>query len=85
MIIGVICASGVGASYPVFAYLWGNLIDSFASIDVTQINLGQNSSLVDPEIVQQVAYLGVSTFIAGWGMYTSWRIAGERQAAVCRK
>jgi hypothetical protein len=39
MIVGIFCATGVGASYPVFAYLWGNLIDSFINVDITSFDL----------------------------------------------
>jgi ATP-binding cassette subfamily B (MDR/TAP) protein 1 len=78
MVLGIICASALGASYPLFSFLWGDMIDSLALVDADII--GESRKLLIRFI-----YLGVGACIVGWGMFTSWRIAGSRQASECKK
>jgi len=46
MIFGTICASALGASYPMFSFLWGNMIDSLVIIDNNPSNLSVTPSTV---------------------------------------
>lgn len=75
MILGTICASLMGAALPGFTVIWGGMIDSFGE-------LGTDTAKT---MMLNFIYLGLGSFITGWGMYACWMIAGERQGITCRK
>lgn len=93
MIFGAVCASALGASYPMFSFLWGNMIDSFVIVQNNPSNQSLTpSTIVNPNIVDgtrtiliEFIYLGIGACLAGWAMFTTWMIAGSRQATQCRK
>ena len=75
MIVGTICAAAMGASLPVFAIIWGGMIDSF----------GGSGLDAAKGMMLNFIYVGLGAFGAGWGMFACWMIAGERQGITCRK
>lgn len=57
-----------GASMPLFALLWGDMLDSFKS----QADMvGQTLSMLLLFI-----YIGIAVFISGWIMIGAWLITG---------
>ena len=77
MIIGTICAMAMGVALPSFSILWGNMTDKFNS--PTEIESAAKGAMLN------FIYIGLGAFAAGWGMFTCWMIAGERQGIACRK
>jgi ATP-binding cassette, subfamily B (MDR/TAP), member 1 len=69
MIVGTIGAAAIGTAMPSFAFLWGNMTNTFGNSD---------SSLVEEskKIMIQFILIGVGAFVAGWLMYACWMIAG---------
>lgn len=57
-----------GASIPLFALLWGNMIDSFSSIDDMV-----HQTL---DMLKIFVYISIGIFISGWIMIASWLITG---------
>ena len=37
------------------------------------------------QVTFKFIYIGIGVFVAGWLMFASWMIAGERQSIACRK
>lgn len=62
---------------PLFALLWGNMIDSFKS-KAEMVDQTKNMLLL-------FIYIGLAVFATGWIMIASWLITGERQSIECRK
>ena len=77
MIIGTICACGMGTALPAFALLAGNMTDAFSDTN-TMVGAARNT-------MYQFIGIGAGTFAAGWGMFACWMITGERQGIACRK
>jgi ATP-binding cassette subfamily B (MDR/TAP) protein 1 len=77
MVLGTICACAMGTALPSFALLWGNMTNSFSD----------SNKMVDSsrEVMYQFIYIGLGALVAGWGMFASWMITGERQGIACRK
>lgn len=62
---------------PLFALLWGDMLDSFKSKqDMTSQTLNMLLLFI---------YIGIAVFISGWIMIAAWMITGERQSIQCRK
>jgi hypothetical protein len=67
----------MGAIIPVYSFIAGNMIDSFA-----------NSSTASAAALTNLYYfivLGVIAMIIGATMFAGWMITGERQAFRCRQ
>lgn len=77
MVFGSISSAAMGAAIPIFAYLTGNMIDSFSTSSDIYAEAKQN--------LLYYIYLGVGALMVGTAMFSSWMIAGERQAARCRR
>ena len=77
MVIGSIGAVAIGAAMPAFAYIWGEMTDSFQDED--------EMVPAAKETMFLFIYIGIGAFAAGWIMFACWMIAGERQAITCRK
>lgn len=77
MIAGTIGASAMGASMPSFAYIWGNMTNSFSDAN-SMVDRSRETMLI-------FIYVGVASFFAAWIMFACWMITGERQAIACRK
>ena len=77
MVVGTIAAICNGGSIPLFALLFGDMLDSFKTLtDLTSTTL---------YLLLVFIYLGVAVFVTGWIMIGSWAITGERQSIECRK
>ena len=72
MSVGALAAVCNGAALPLFALLWGNMIDTFKS----------KAEMVDQarEMLLIFVYIGLGAFITGWIMIGCWLITGERQS-----
>lgn len=77
MIVGSIAAAAMGTAMPAFAYIWGNMTDSFSD-DQSMVEASRSTMLT-------FIYVGIGAFAAGWLMFACWMITGERQAISCRK
>ena len=77
IVIGSICAAAMGVALPSFAILWGNMTNNFNNSTEME-NAGKTTML-------NFIYIGLGAFLAGWGMFASWMISGERQGIACRK
>jgi ATP-binding cassette subfamily B (MDR/TAP) protein 1 len=72
MAVGIIAAICNGGSMPLFALLFGNMLDSFKTLtDLTSITL---------YLLLVFIYLGVAVFVTGWIMIGCWSLTGERQS-----
>ena len=63
---------------PIFAILWGAITDKFTD----------SAAVIEEESKKLMfifIYIGLGAFAAGWGMFATWMIAGERQSIACRK
>ena len=69
IVIGSICAAASGVALPAFAILWGDMTDSFGKGSDELENAGKG-------IMLNFIYIGLGTFVAGWGMFACWMIAG---------
>ena len=78
MIVGIIAALAVGAALPSFAFLWGMITDDIVGGGDKMVEAARDSMLI-------FIYVGIGIFFAGALMYSTWMIAGERQAIKCRK
>ena len=76
MLIGIITSICMGAFFPIFAFISGNLIDSFGSDEIAS----ESAQAFFKGLV-----LGGIALVTGFAMFTSWTILGERQAVRCRK
>jgi ATP-binding cassette subfamily B (MDR/TAP) protein 1 len=72
MALGTFMAICNGASMPLFALLWGNMLDSFAGYD-DMVNQTFHMLLL-------FIYVGLGVFASGWVMVAAWLITGERQS-----
>lgn len=72
MVVGTIAAICNGAAMPLFALLWGDMIDSFKS----------QTDMVDQTLKMLLLfiYIGIAVFVTGWLMIACWLITGERQS-----
>lgn len=68
MVIGSIAAMAMGAAFPAFAYIWGQMTDSFGTADSM---VAQSRSTMFTFI-----YVGIGAFFAGWLMFACWMITG---------
>ena len=70
--VGSIFALINGATMPIFALLWGNMIDRFQGTD----------NLVDQtfDLLKTFIYISLGVFASGWIMIATWLISGERQS-----
>lgn len=68
MTVGTIASVCNGASMPLFALLWGNMIDSFKS-KTEMVNETKNMLLL-------FVYIGLAVFFTGWVMIACWLITG---------
>ena len=61
-----------GATMPLFALLWGGMLQSFSDAD----------SMVEQTktLMLTFIYIGLGVFASGWIMIACWLITGERQA-----
>lgn len=77
MIVGSIFSLANGATMPLFALLWGGMLNSFSDSD----------SMVDQtlNLMLTFIYIGLGVLVSGWIMIACWLITGERQAIECRK
>lgn len=75
--IGLFASMCNGAALPLFALLWGNMVDSFKT----------KEEMVDQarEMLLLFIYIGLGAATTGWIMITCWLTAGERQSIECRK
>lgn len=67
----------MGALFPAFAFLTGNMIDSFDN----------NQDILNESRRNLYLYIGLGgvALVLGLVMYYSWTIVGEKQAIKCRK
>lgn len=57
---------------PLFALLWGNMLDSFKNVsDMSNQTLSMLLLFI---------YIGLAVFVSGWIMIACWTITGERQS-----
>lgn len=77
MILGSICAIGLGITIPIFPLLWGNMFNSYNDINA-MVDESKN-------LLFNFLYIGAAAIIAGWGMFACWIITGERQGIASRK
>ena len=66
----------MGACFPIFAFLTGDIIDSFGE---QEIMTAATNNLYKNLVVGGLA------FVMGFTMFSAWTISGERQAVKCRK
>ena len=68
MIVGSIAAVTTGTLFPIFAFIWGKLTDSFSTPE----------SMVDSakSTMFTLMYVGIGAFFAGWLMFACWMITG---------
>lgn len=78
IVIGTIGAAVTGVAMPAFVLLWGDITQEFGSDPAVVEGLVKDLMLI-------FIYIGLGAFIAGWIMYSSWMITGERQSIACRK
>ncbi|XP_026394658.1 ABC transporter B family member 11-like [Papaver somniferum] len=78
MVVGTISAFINGWKMPIMAVLGGQLINSFASTDGSDV-LKQVS-----KIAMQFVYLGIGSGVASFFQVACWMITGERQAVRIR-
>jgi len=77
MAICTCCSIAMGAIVPIYSFITGSMIDSFAG--------ATNSS---SDALQNFIYfivLGVVAMVIGATMFAGWMITGERQAFRCRQ
>lgn len=77
MTIGTLNAMAAGGAVPIFALLWGDMIDKFKSIDDL---VEQTLSLLIQFII-----IGVGVMLFGLVMIVCWVVSGERQSTQCKK
>ncbi len=77
MVVASICSAFMGAAIPIFAYLTGNMIDSFTSRADAYEEAKKN--------MFYYIYLGIGALVAGTVMFAGWMISGERQGVKCRR
>ena len=75
--ICALCSVIMGAVVPVFAFVIGNMIDSFGS--------NANSSNDALQNLYYFLILGAGAMIVATIMFAGWMISGERQAFRCRQ
>jgi ATP-binding cassette subfamily B (MDR/TAP) protein 1 len=77
MFLGSAFAMGNGACMPIFAWLCGDMLNSFS----------EASSMVQESLDMFVLFIeiGIGVFGSGWIMIACWLITGERQSIRCRK
>jgi ATP-binding cassette, subfamily B (MDR/TAP), member 1 len=68
MVVGSICAAAMGVALPAFAILWGDMTNHFGTA------FDMKSAVRD--IMLKFIYIGLGAFVAGWGMFACWMIAG---------
>lgn len=68
MAIGTIASLGNGASMPLFALLWGDMLNSFTGLD------GLTSQTL--KMLLLFIYIGLAVFGTGWIMIACWLITG---------
>ncbi|KAI3969945.1 hypothetical protein MKW92_004559 [Papaver armeniacum] len=78
MVVGTVSAFVNGWKMPIMAVLGGQLINSFASTDGSDV-LKQVS-----KIAMQFVYLGIGSGVASFFQVACWMITGERQAVRIR-
>lgn len=68
MTVGTIASICNGASMPLFALLWGGMLDSFKT----------GSNMVDSTLNMLLLfiYIGLAVFVTGWIMIACWLITG---------
>jgi ATP-binding cassette, subfamily B (MDR/TAP), member 1 len=71
------CSVLIGVVLPAFAYLTGNMIDSFHDASTVEGTTKNN--------LYSYIGLGVGAFVVGTAMFFGWMLLGERQALRCRK
>lgn len=57
---------------PLFALLWGSMLDSFKGID--------DMARQTKDMLLMFIYIGIAVFGSGWIMIAAWSITGERQS-----
>ena len=62
---------------PLFALVTGNMIDAYGSSENIEVAARRN--------LFYYLYLAAGSFFTTLAMFFCWKIAGERQAAKCRK
>jgi hypothetical protein len=72
MAFGSVMSLCNGASMPLFALLWGQMLDSFQGVD------GMVSETL--KMLLLFIYIGLAAFVSGWVMIGAWLITGERQS-----
>lgn len=68
MVIGLNCSVIMGAVIPIFAYLSGDMVDSFKSLE----DLYEQTK----KILYYYIFVGTIALVVGTVMYTFWMIAG---------
>lgn len=68
MAVGTFFAICNGAAMPLFALLWGDMLDSFKSKD-QMVDQTKNMLLL-------FIYIGLAVFASGWLMIACWLITG---------
>ena len=71
MVIGTLFALANGGIMPLFALLWGDILNSFNQQDLVED--AKNTML-------KFIYIGLGAFVSGWIMIACWVITAERQA-----
>lgn len=68
MIVGSLCACGMGAALPLFTLFWGDLTNSF----------GDNDKMVESsrKVMLNFIYIGIGALASGWGMFACWILVG---------
>ena len=67
--MGSIGALAVGGGLPAFAFIWGQMTDSFSTPGQEMVDAARQT-------MYYFFYLGAGIFAAGWLMYGCWMIAG---------
>lgn len=74
--LGILGSMIIGAAFPIFSLLWGNMIDSFAN---------KNSIIAETlKVLWNYLEIGAGAFVVGWIMNTSFAISASRQGGKCR-
>lgn len=76
VICGIICSILLGVTMPILSLLLGNMADAFS-------NPNEMVSVAYNVMINYIIF-GVAAIFGGWGMFSCWMIAGERQANRCR-
>jgi len=68
IVVGSICACGMGTALPMFTLFWGDLTNSF----------GEDSDMVESarQVMFKFIYVGLGALAAGWGMFACWITVG---------